>query len=331
MGKLCIRVEVAGMFDDLIAMSEPWLEYAIRRTLLGQPSDELSTLRGAALQDEKLRGYLQDITDFHGVLVRNHKDPGLPIHKLLFLLDAGFGTEVPEIGVAIGHIMDHKDIHGVFQSSTNIPKHYGGKGEDVFGWCLCDAPLLLLGLLKAGIDYQQHVKKGVDHLLGLHSHGFPCTVSAEHGSFRGPGRKGDCCPYATLIMVNLMAETTEYKDSLYAQDCVETLLSLWENSHERHPYMFYMGTDFRKLKAPLMWYDILSVTDCLSKFAYVHDDSRFLDMVSIIEAKRGGDGMFTPESVYLKFKGWDFGQKKIASPYLTYLCLRLFARLDRPT
>lgn len=43
-----------------------------------------------------------------------------------------------------------------------------------------------------------------------------------------------------------------------------SLLSLWENSRQRHTYMFYMGTDFRNLKLPYVWYDILSVADTLS-------------------------------------------------------------------
>jgi hypothetical protein len=260
--------------------------------------------------------------------VGNHKNPELPIHKLLFLLDCGFDIDVPEIESAISQIMSHRDEHGVCQSKANIPKHYGGKGEDVFGWCLCDAPLLLMALLRAKVDYQQHVKQGVDYLLTLNTaQGFPCSVSKEHGKFRGPGRKDDCCPYATLIMLNLLAGINEYRNSDIAKNSIDILLSLWENSHNRHPYMFYMGTDFRKLKAPSLWYDVLSVADCISKFEYARTDARFLAMVEIIKEKQDSDGLFTPESVYQKCKGWDFGQKKVVSPYLSFLCKRLFARI----
>ena len=92
--------------------------------------------------------------------------------------------------------------------------------------------------------------------------------------------------------------------------------------------MFYMGTDFRKLKAPAMWYDIVSVADLLSKFDFVKTDSRFCEMIDLIQGKQNADGMFIPESVYQKFKGWDFGQKKTVSPYLSYLCIRLLKRVD---
>jgi len=316
------------VLEKLLAISEPWLQYAIRINLCGESKEDLPDLKNEALKDEKIQSYLSDITGFHNAIVRSHKDPGLSIHKLLFLLDIGFGTDIPEIESAVAQILSHKDKYGVYQSLTNIPKHYGGKGEDVFGWCLCDAPLLLLALIKAGVDYRQHIKQGVEHLTRLYrEQGFPCSVSEEHGTFKGPGRKDDCCPYATLIMLKLLSETDEYRNGEIVRGGAEVILSLWENSLERHPYMFYMGTDFRKLKAPAMWYDIVSVADCLSMYDFVIADSRFCEMIALIRGKQDAEGMFVPESVYQKFKGWDFGQKKAVSPYLSYLCIRLLKRV----
>jgi hypothetical protein len=247
----------------------------------------------------------------------------------MFLLDIGFGMDIPEIESAVRQILRHKDKNGVYQSLSNIPKHYGGRGEDVFGWCLCDAPLLLIALLKAKVDYQLHIKQGVEHLTRLYgAQGFPCSVSEEHGTFRGPGRKDDCCPFATFIMLRLLSETNEYRNSDTLKGAAEVILSLWESSREKHPYMFYMGTDFRKLKAPPIWYDIVSVAGCLSKLDFAKTDPRFREMADLIQGKRNADGLFTPESVYQKLKGWDFGQKKTPSPYLTFLCEMIFARLS---
>jgi len=323
------RKEDNPMVDKLLSISEPWLQYAVTSSALCADKENLADLKSAALKDERIRSYLRGVSDFHGMKVSNHKNPDLPIHKLLFLLDAGFDTGVMEVAAAVHQIMEHVDARGVYQSLTNIPASYGGKGEDVYGWCLCDAPLLLLALLKAKIDYQRHVKRGVDHLITLCTErGFPCSVSDEHGSFRGPGRKDDCCPYATLIMLNLLSETGEYRNSAVARIGIDTILSLWENSLIRHPYMFYLGTDFRKLKAPAIWFDIVSVADCLSKFEYAKADARFHEMIGTIKEKQGDDGMFTPESIYQKCKGWDFGQKKTVSPYLSFLCMRTLARIN---
>jgi len=313
----------------ILENGDVWLQYAARINILKESKEDLTDLKRQALTDPKIKAYLNDIADYHSILVTNHKNPDLPIHKLLFLLGIGFDTDVPEIQTAIDKIMENKDGNGIYQSLTNIPKHFGGSGEDSFGWCLCDAPLLLLALLKAGVDYEKHIKQGVDYFIGFHKDiGFPCTVSQELGKFRGPGRKDDPCPYASLIMMKLLSAIPEYRKSEIAVNTAKVLLSLWENSLERHPYMFYMGTDFRKLKAPAMWYDIVSVADALSHFEFVKADTRFMEIVSMIKDKQDDNGLFTPESIYQKFKGWDFGQKKTPSPYLTYLCYRILERVN---
>lgn len=319
-------------YEKLLKMSDDWLKYAIRLNLRHEPKDSLVEIRNAALADNRIKRYLSDIANFHETQVTNHKNPDLPIQKLLFLLDLGFDTKVPEIEAAIDEILQHQDEHGVYQSMTNVPKHYGGTGEDVFSWCLCDAPLLLLALLKAGIDYREYIKPGVDHLISLcRDNGFPCSVSPELGKFHGPGRKDDCCPYATLIMTDLLSYIPEYRDSQVATSSVKALLDLWENSLNQHPYMFFMGKDFRKMKAPSCWYDIVSVAGVLSKYGFVRDDPRFLEMIKFIKDKQDKDGLFTPESKYQKVKDWDFGQKKVPSPYLTYLCYIIFERLEQQT
>ena len=318
-----------GIKSFILNDGDSWLQYTTKLNILGESKESLADLRLQVLSDSKIKGYLNDIRDYHGILVRNHKDPDLPIHKLLFLLNIGLDTDVPEIQTAIDEIMENKDSKGIYKSFTNIPKHFGGSGEDTFGWCLCDAPLLLYALLKANVDYEKYIKQGVDSLVAFHTDcGFPCTVSPEFGKFRGPGRKDDPCPYASLIMLKLLSAIPEYRESEIVINTVMNLLSLWENSLKRHPYMFYMGTDFRKLKAPSMWYDIVSVVDVLSRFKFVKLDTHFIEMITIIKSKQDSDGLFTPEAVFQKFKGWDFGQKKTPSPYLTYLCYCILERIE---
>lgn len=319
---------IMNYIEYILENGESWLLYATKINLLNESKETLKELRQQTLSEPKIKSYLNDISDFHSILVSNHKNPELPIHKLIFLLNIGLDTDVIEIQKAVDQIMAHKDENGVYQSLTNIPKHFGGSGEDTFGWCLCDAPLLLYALLKAGIDYEKHIKQGVNYLLKFYkTYGFPCVVSQEHGKFRGPGRKDDCCPYATLIMLKLLSCIPEYENSKISNDIAMILFSLWENSLEKHPYMFYMGTDFRKLKAPAIWYDIVSVVDVLSHFDFVKSDKRFLEMVMLIKDKQDDNGLFVPETVYQKCKNWDFGQKKKPSPYLTYLCHLILMRV----
>jgi hypothetical protein len=152
-------------------------------------------------------------------------------------------------------------------------------------------------------------------------------VSKSLGSFRGPGRKTDPCPYATLVMLRLFNLLDGYEEEKRA--AVECLLGLWERSRETHPYMFYMGEDFRKLKAPSFWYDILSVADVLSLTRAARGDRRFEEMLDVIRGKGDGEGRFRAESVYLSWKGWDFAQKKEPSAWITYYANRIFERSRR--
>lgn len=309
---------------------EPYVEYAVRKNILGQNKDELSDLKAAVLSDTRIQKYLDDVADFNAILVTNHKNPDIPIHKLHFLLDIGLDMDIPQINMAIQQIIKNKDENGIPKSMTNIPKHFGGSGEDTLAWALCDAPLMLYALLKAGIDYDSQVKQGVEYITGLHrDNGFPCAVSKELGKFRGPGKKDDCCPYATLIILRLLSVIPEYRQSESANSLIRVLLDLWEKSREQHPYMFYMGTDFRKLKAPALWYDIVSVTDCISHFEIARKDERFYEMLAIIESKATPNDQFIPESIYLKCNEWDFGQKKKPSGWLTYICVSTLERCGR--
>jgi hypothetical protein len=153
------------LYNNLLAISEDWLKYAIRINLLDEDKDNLTELRNKALNCEKIKLYLNEIADFHSIAVSNHKNPDLPINKLNFLLDIGLDCTIPQIKSAINEILKHVDENGIYLSLINIPKHFGGSGENLFAWCLCDAPILLCALLRAEVNYEEYVEQGVKYLL----------------------------------------------------------------------------------------------------------------------------------------------------------------------
>jgi hypothetical protein len=127
-------------------------------------------------------------------------------------------------------------------------------------------------------------------------------------------------------MLKVLAYVPELRESKSAKTGVETLLTLWENSQDQHPYMFFMGTDFRKLKAPPFWYDILHVLEVLSHFTVARQDKRFKHMLSIVVARADRDGRYIPESIWTAWKDWDFTQKKLPSRGLTLFVQRILQR-----
>ncbi len=314
---------------DWLLEGPPWLQYRARRDLLGQAEDEPSVraARQALLADLQVQGLLAELAAWPGRVLSSHKSAGHPIHKLTFLAELGLRAGDPGLDEVIARVMEHQAPEGPFQVLLNIPVHFGGIGQDQWAWALCDAPLLAYALYKFGLGQDARVRRSAEHLMGLvRDNGWPCA--GDLGKFRGPGRKEDPCPYATLIMLKLLAQDDAWRDAPACRVGAEALLGLWSRSRELHPYMFYMGTDFRKLKAPLVWYDILHVLDVLSQLPWLRQDARLREMLSLVAAKADAQGRFTPESVWKAWEGWDFGQKRDPSRGLTFFVRRILKRME---
>lgn len=316
---------------EWLMQGEPWIAYRTRLDLLGQPETDSQVMaaRKAMLSDPKIRSLLAELTDWPGTVRNSHRSASQSFHKLEFVADLGLNFRDPTVRKIVNKVMKHKSKQGPFQLPMNSPAHFGGIGRDEWAWALCDAPIIVSSLIQMGMGDDPRLRTATAYLESLvRENGWPCAVSPEVGRFRGPGRKDDPCPYATLVMLRLMALVPGLRASRSARLGVETLLSLWDESKTRHPYMFFMGTDFRKLKAPLFWYDILHVLDVLSGFEWVRKENRFRQMLNTVEAKADGDGRYTPESVWPAWKDWDFSQKKVPSRGLTYYVQRILKRAN---
>jgi len=306
-----------------------WVQYRTRQDLLDQSEEapEVVEARQAMLGEAPIQKIVEELSNWPGEVLSSHKSASQPYHKLNLLADLGFRDSDPGLDRIVERVVAHISEQGPFQLPMNISTSYGGSGKDVWAWALCDAPLIVYALIKLGLSERPPVQKALHYLVGLvRDNGFPCAVSPELGHWRGPGRKGDPCPYANLAMLKPLSQVKDLLDSPASQAGVETLLGLWENRPDQHPYIFYMGTDFCKLKAPLIWYDILHVLDVLSWFPWVHSDPRYQDMLNLVLAKADSKGLFIPESIYAPWKDWDFGQKKAPSAWITFLVYRIYQR-----
>ncbi len=315
---------------DWLLEGEPWVAYRTRRDLLGQSEadPQVESAREVMLTDKKVQSLLAELSNWPGTVISSHKSAGQPFHKLTFIADLGLTAGDPGMNEVIRRILEHQSDEGPFQLPTNIPTHFGGTGDDQWAWALCDAPLIVYALAKFGLADHPAVKAATTYLVGLiRDNGWPCAVSKELGKFRGPGRKDDPCPFANLAMLKALSAIPEGRDCHQCHTGAETLLTLWDKSTTRHPYIFYMGTDFRKLKVPLVWYDLMHVLDVLSSFPWLKADRRLLDMAGLLGSKADDQGRFTLESVWTAWKEWEFGQKKEPSRWLTLIAWRSLSRL----
>lgn len=315
---------------DWLLSGPAWVQYNTYLYLLHQPENEPQVIqaRQAMLADPQVQALVSELAGWPGHVLSSHKSAGQMYHKLNFLADLGFKANDPGMEIIITRVMQHPSEQGPFQLVMNIPTHFGGSGQDTGAWALCDAPLLVYALIKLGMGDHPAVQKAVQHLLTLvRENGWPCAVSPEVGKFRGPGRKSDPCPYATLAMLKVLGQVEPLRQSAEAATGIQSLLWAWEVRQQQHPYMFYMGTDFCKLKAPLVWYDLLHVLDVLSLFPTALNDPRLDAIMAVLRQKPGEDGRCTAESLWQSWKEWEFGQKKIPSRWITLLVLRIFDRI----
>jgi hypothetical protein len=317
---------------DWLMDGPAWVRYRCQHDLLDldESAEEVQASRGKMLADPQVLQLISDVEKWESVLLKRHNDATLAVHKLVFLADLGFTIHDPGISEILAIIKSHQSTDGPFQVLSNFPTVFGGSGKDEWLWCLCDAPSVVYAMLKMGVQADRQVTTAVDYLVNLgRSNGWPCKADSQLGKFKGPGKREDPCPYANLIMLKLMAVQPNRRDLAQVQSGLETALALWENSQDQRPYLFKMGTDFRKLKVPFIWYDILHLADTLSFYPQVHQDKRFQEILSEIESKQNGDGRYKSESIWTKWSDWEFCQKREPSRWVTFCVLRILKRCGR--
>ncbi len=315
----------------LLASAEPWTRYRALRDLLGRPEAdaEVAAARAALLAHPQVQGLIAQAATWPGRPILRHNDAGHPIYALSTLADFGLTAADPGLERAAAAVLAHRSVDGALQSLLNVAPAFGGTGEDIWSWVLCDAPTLLYVLLALGLGAEPGVQAAVAHLVNaVDENGWRCRCGPELGRFRGPGRKADPCPIANVYALKVLSLVPELLDSPAARWGVEMLLGHWERRAEVKYYLFGVGGDFRKLKYPLVWYDILHVADVLSRYPFVYADPRFVEIVAAITAQADGQGRYTAGSMYQAWKGWSFADKKQPSPWLTFLAARIQLRVS---
>jgi hypothetical protein len=336
-----MNLRLAANIDWLLKCAEPWTRYRTLRDLLHGPATDpqVITAKNDLVQHPKVQGMIASVTSWGELPLKRHNDAAHPIYKFSTLADFGlkYGGD-PLLDEAIDNVLARQSTEGAFLSPIFIPKAFGGTNEDLWAWIICDTPTLLYALLSFGLGGDPRVHQAAEHLINLvDENGWRCVCDPDLGKFRGPGRKDDPCPIANVYALKALSfvatDARQYDASidkelvhLATRKGIEMLLLHWEQQTERKLYLFGIGTDFRKLKYPFVWYNILHVVDVLSRFPEVHTDPRFLEMVTTITQQADGRGSYTANSMYLAWKGWSFANKKEPSPWLTFLVLRILQR-----
>jgi len=307
--------------------SNPWTRYRTLRDLCEPPADDPEVIAAHQVLHEHplVKDMIGNACRWPEPALKRHNDAAHPLCALTVCADMGIdGTALSE---PLGRIAAHPSPEGPYRSQLQLYKRFTGRQGVEWLWMACDAPSLLYVALHYGIA-PEATQLALEHLVGLATeNGYRCVAAPELGSFHGPGRREDPCPIANLLALKALSLCQSPKTAAAAAAACEMLLWHWEHQKEQKLYLFGIGTDFRKPKYPLLWYDILHVVEVLSRFPAVHADQRFLQMLDTLLAQTDEQGRLTARSMYRAWKGWDFADKRTPSPWLTFLLARILKRL----
>ena len=257
--------------------------------------------------------------------MKRHNDAGHIIHKLPVLGDLGFRAGMKPVDEIITLLQRHRSPEGLYMSNVLISKAFGGDGLPGVNWMLCDSPTVLYSLLRFGVRGEE-VEQAASRVAALSDvNGWRCRSAFP--KFHGPGRKSDHCPYANLISLKALSMLPEYHDSEAVKGGVEAQLRHWEEQGGRKIMMFGIGTTFKRLKYPCIWYDVLHVLETLSRLQVAREDKRFHEMLEHVLSKQMPSGGFKPESIWMPWKGWSWGQKKEPCLWMTYKVAEIASRV----
>jgi hypothetical protein len=67
--------------------------------------------------------------------------------------------------------------------------------------------------------------------------------------------------------------------------------------------------------------------DTLTRFPFARKDKRLKEVMALLDDKADEDGRLKSMSIWTKWKGWEFCQKKEPSYWVTFLYHRALARM----
>lgn len=192
--------------DWLLAADEPWVRLGALRDLCGvdETDSEVRKARKQLGAHRLIRATVKYVKDNPKEIMKNHKSAKHMRHQLAMLAALGVTAEVPGMKTVVRQLLSRQAEEGAFQTWIQIPKVFGGDDVPSWAWMLCDAPLVLDALRCISPESGSALNAATQHLLDCVSEvGWRCGASFP--KFKGPGRRDDPCPYATLLALRALA------------------------------------------------------------------------------------------------------------------------------
>jgi len=323
----------------VLASAEPYAVWVARTRVLREPVDSPASLavRRAVIANDAVRALAEELPEWGGTEdVSGHHSPAYLPNRLNLLADMGVRrSDFAVVDSRLAQLLEHQDSAGRFLSLGKAP----GRPKPEWGSLLCDTNVITDVLLRFGYADDPRVARAFDRITadaaktpqGRAWQCVPDTVS----TWRGPGRKADVCPQVTLEGLRAFSRLPADKRPAWLMEAARTPLEVWRRRTEERPYMFGHGYQFKSIKWPNFWYDVLWVLETVGRYpalwrgadARPEDRRAIAEMAACLIAYNfDSDARVTPRRTYKGFERFSFGGKRDASPFATAICYATLMR-----
>jgi hypothetical protein len=323
------KVAALAHSDWLLSQKEPWVVLNTRRDLLGQSADDPEVKK--AYEALKKNKSVEDLFKELKVWPQERRlgkayDPKDSLWKLALLADFGLKRDDSRVTAVAKKVFDAQApepappgfLHGGFDHTKSWDKRP----------YICISHVMTYALARFGYlddERLQRVYKYIADWQRLDGGWHPTQATLPGGE----REHDESCPFGTVNVLRAVGANPSLVKGDLARKGVEFVLSCWERRAEPYrPVGFGIGSTFKKLQCPFVQHQILKTVDTLSNFPAALDDERYEDLLATAIDKQSSEGLFTPEGINKVFAEFDFGQKKMPSPWITFLVARAYYRLE---
>jgi hypothetical protein len=331
----------AGVLEWMLGSTEPAARWIVHAHLLdGTDSARLAAAARAEVRADPATGSLiARLPEWEtAAALSGHQSPRFAPNLLGLLADMGVaGGDEERIERLLDAMLRHQLPDGRFTSFATSKV----APEGAWSSLPCDTHAIAEVLLRFGRGADPRVAHAMRTTLDDLSDtsqgpGWRCRPDEVSG-FRGPGRKHDICPQATLEALRAWSYVPPSERPAEIHEVARISLRVWRTRADEQPYMFGHGARFKTVKWPTTWYDVHGVLDTLGRYpslwrapdADPADRLALAELVACMIAYNfADDGTVTPQSCYRGFEDYSFGQKKRPSPFATARLLQVLRRFD---
>ncbi len=313
---------------DWLLNSNPWTKYKTGLDLLGFTISARESLEAKAdlIKDQSILSLANDTKNWQLVAATRNNDPKISYFALKAL--AEFGLRYTDLGLdeTVSKASEHL-IENMF-AVRGQPPEKPRKGEkyekpdlaaDVWHTSPCNSPLITTALLELGVEnkYVDDSAKALQQKW-KEKPGWFCHYFFVESQFK---KLQVGCPIAGMQALEVFSKIPELKESDYARNAFEPIR--FHNDYGKSLYYFGRSKKFWTLKYPFVWYNALYLADVLTRFDFLKNEPVVTELIDWIIKCQDHQGRFKPTSVFMHYKGWEFANKKEASPWITFLCCRI--------